>query len=161
MTASLANLTIAPALPADLPALTELACIAFGEESRELATEEFASGFLPGARSPLFVLVAKDGETPIGLVGIMEDYLYIDTFTLCWVAVAPAYRRQGLGSALIQAAIAYAATLLRREQGSIILVAAEDKIAYYQRFGFEGSTPIHPYVNNPQPHVLLTRRLTP
>lgn len=157
---NLADLTISAATPDDLPALVDLACAAFGDDSRELAEEEFPTGFAAGVRCPVYLLVARDGDTPIGLVGVMEDYIYIDTFCLCWVAVAPEYRHRGIGSTLVEAGIAYAAALMKRPQGSVVLVAAEDKRGYYARFGFEGTTPIHPYLTSTQPHHLLTRRIT-
>ncbi|PZP38726.1 MAG: hypothetical protein DI585_06540 [Pseudomonas fluorescens] len=155
-----AALTLAPAQPADIPALVELAVETFGEPLREIATREFPTGLQAGTRSPLILIVAKQNDIPIGMVGLLEDYTYSSTYCLSWLAVTPAYRNQELGTALVQAAIQGATHLINSPTGSLILVTATSQQAYYHRFGFSGSTGLHGHPHGAEPHVLLSLPLT-
>lgn len=157
---NLNSLSFAPAQPSDIPALIELAVEAFGEHVRSLAQQEFPTGLQAGLRSPLVIIMAKLADTPVGMVGLLQDFSYPDTYCLSWLAVAPSCQRQGLGTALILAAVHGAGTLISGPVGSLILATTEDNRAFYTRNGFTGSTPLHAHAHHPQPHVLLARPLT-
>ncbi|RYG61402.1 MAG: GNAT family N-acetyltransferase [Alphaproteobacteria bacterium] len=154
------SLTITPATAEDIPALITLAANAFGDAVRPLAVTEFPTGLQAGTRSPLVLLVAKQAGSPIGMVGLLQDFTYPDTYCLSWLAVAHAYRRQGLGTALIHAALQAAGVLISGSVGTVILATSESNRAYYTRHGFTGGTPLHAHPHHPEPHVLLALPIT-
>lgn len=151
---------ITPATAEEVPQLIDFATEIFGEPARTIAEGEFPTAFT-AARCPTSLLVARQHGEIVGLAGVMEDYIYIDTFCICWVGVKKSLRGQGIGSTLMQAAINHAYTLIKRDKGSIVLVAEEKNLSYYARFGFSGNTPIHPYLDNPHPHFLITKPIWP
>jgi predicted N-acetyltransferase YhbS len=154
------SLTITPAQQEDIPTLIDLVVEAFGESTRSLAEKEFATGWTPNVRCAVSLLVARWNGAIVGLAGLMEDYSYIDTYCLCWVTVRPSFQGRGIGTELIQHALQQAATLIKREAGSVILVTKQTNVAYYHRLGFSGSTPIHGYMGSQTPHFLLSQQIT-
>jgi putative acetyltransferase len=114
---------------ADWPAVYDIYAAAFGQLAEaELVQRLRADGDL------IFALTAYD-DAPVGHIAfstmILHDAPDIRTGVLAPVAVVPAYRKRGVGAALIRES-------LRRlgEAGYDLVVVLGDP-AYYSRFGFE------------------------
>lgn len=143
------------ATPEDSPALMALTIEAFGETTREIAEEEFAT-IGQDVRCPLFMLVATQGDILVGMASLCESYIYIDTFCLAWVAVKKDFQGKGIGTELIRESLKFAKTLTKRKHGCVMLVSADKNLGYYAQFGFKGQTRIHPYLDETDDNTILT-----
>jgi len=81
-------------------------------------------------------LVADAGEGPVAHILFTRALLdaprrLVPVLTLAPVGVAPAYQRQGIGSALIR----YGLELVRQRPEPVVFLEGDP--AYYHRFGFE------------------------
>jgi putative acetyltransferase len=145
---NLADLTIRPEQAADAPGIRKLLEAAFGgtaeadlvenlRADRDLIWTRVAldpNGAILGyVAFPRLVLATRDGERHV--IGLAP------------LAVAPAYQRRGIGSALVRAGLDAA---VRDE--SLCFVLGDP--AYYQRFGFDprlGAEYVSPYAG---PHFM-------
>ena len=75
-------------------------------------------------------LVAHDGETLLGVVGLER---YEDIGLLRSLAVLPSARARGIGSQLVEAVV----DLARRSQVSMIYLLTETAEDFFPRFGFQ------------------------
>ena len=110
----------------------------------------------PELNNPLsYWLVAMDGDTVAGYVGSQSVMGESDMMN---VAVAPAYRRQGIGRALIEALVEYL-----RLQGNHCLTlevraSNEGAIALYESLEFEQVGKRPNYYRNPKEDALIMRK---
>lgn len=84
-------------------------------------------------KNSLFGAVAVQGSQTIGMIRIVGDgaiNLYIQD-----VIVAEAFRGQGIGKSLVQAAIQWMQKTIQ-PSASIGLMAADGQAAFYETFGF-------------------------
>jgi N-acetylglutamate synthase-like GNAT family acetyltransferase len=65
-----------------------------------------------------------------GVAGIAQVKPYRDCREFGSLAVLPGFRRQGVGAALIEAALA-------AERGDVYLLCAQGRVPYYAKFGFK------------------------
>ncbi len=127
------NLEIRPETPADAGAITEVIVAAFTAAEHVDGTEQFIVEALRKAGALTLSLVAeRDGEI-IGHVAVSP--VTISDGTRGWyglgpIAVLPARQEQGVGSALMRAALA---SLEARGAEGLVLLGDP---AYYRRFGF-------------------------
>lgn len=125
---------IRAATAADAPAVDELlrTCFPRDEEAR-LVQQLAIDGDL------VLVLVAEDAGAVVGMIAASRMQVTADTREIAAVAIAPlavtpASRRQGVGEALVAAAIAH----LRGAGVELGFVLGDP--AYYGRFGFDAAT---------------------
>ncbi|WP_288413287.1 N-acetyltransferase [uncultured Sphingomonas sp.] len=125
---------IRAATGADAPAVDGLlrACFPRDEEAR-LVQQLAIDGDL------VLVLVAEDAGVVVGMIAASRMQVTADTREVAAVALAPlavakAARGQGVGEALVAAAIAH----LRGARVELAFVLGDP--AYYGRFGFEAAT---------------------
>ena len=128
----------------DLPLIAELYNVAFGPSDPAKATPDEVARLAqhPGL-DPSGVFLAFDGDLSVGL-GVASVELSATWHTahrgaIELLAVRPAYRRQGIGRALVRAVLAWLA-----DQGVVTVgVSAEDPavIALLQRYGFREELP--------------------
>jgi ribosomal protein S18 acetylase RimI-like enzyme len=93
--------------------------------------------------------LAMDNELPCGIIGSFLDEQNTTQAQVIAMWVAPAYRRTGLGSALIAAIQGWA-----RSKGisTLLLMVTSNNhaaIAFYQRLGFTLTGRTEPYPNDP------------
>lgn len=151
----MAPLKIRRATPEDTLALIELAVEAFGESARAIAEDEFQT-IGQAVRCQLHMLVALKDDVIIGMASLCENYSYIDTYCLAWVAVKKEHQGQGIGTSLVRDSIELAKTLTERKHGCVMLVSADRNLAYYTQLGFKGQTQIHPYIDETSNGTILT-----
>lgn len=100
-------------------------------------------------------LVADDNGSIAGYVGSQS---VLDSADMMNIAVAPEYRRQGIGRMLINSLISYL-----QEQNVIALllevrVSNTDAISLYQKLGFEQVGRRPRYYHNPREDALIFRK---
>ena len=144
-----ASYRIRPARPADSAALSEIERSCFGDPWS-------AEGFrqvIEGAGS--FGLVAERGGVPLG-------YLFgrqvADEGEILNLAVAPRYRRGGIGSALLEAGLAW---FLARKVREVFLEVREsnrEAQRLYTANGFRAVGVRASYYRNPPENALVLRR---
>ncbi len=134
-------------LPTDLQSVTALEAVCF--PAAEAAGEE-AFAYRIASFPERFFVAEVQGEI-IGLVnGCASNLPFIDDSLfepqghepegenqmVFGLAVHPLWQNQGIGGALLQKLIVFA-----REKGMerVVLTCKEEKISYYQRFGFSNS----------------------
>lgn len=119
--------------PSDLPAIEALITAAFFDAEHASGTEQYIVDSLREADALSASLVAEEDGVIIGHVVVSPVVISDgsgDWYGLGPIAVAPDRQRQGIGSRLMDKAIA---TL--RDQGAAGCVVLGDP-AYYARFGF-------------------------
>ncbi len=125
---------IRAATGADAPAVDALLRACFPRDAEARLVQQLAiDGDL------VLVLVAEDAGAVVGMVAASRMHVTADTREVAAVAVAPlavdrAARGQGVGEALVAAAIAH----LRSAGVELGFVLGDP--AYYGRFGFEAAT---------------------
>ena len=128
---------IRPEQPGDEEAIATLVEAAFGSrsEARFVADVRAAPQFIPD----LSLVAEVDGEivghVMISYAELRRPDAVIPVASLAPLAVAPSFQGQGIGSALVRAAVAAA-----EAQGEPMVVVQGDP-RYYRRFGFEWSAP--------------------
>jgi putative acetyltransferase len=120
--------------PADQDAIREVHTASFGDEGQVAALTD-ALRASPAPLAPLS-FVASAGSEVAGHVMLSASRLdalprLVDVYVLSPLGVLPGYQRQGIGTALIEVALAAA-----REAG-VPLVFLEGDPAYYGQRGFE------------------------
>lgn len=124
---------IRPETPADVDAITALTAAAFLNAPHTSHTEHFIVNALRAAGQLRVSLVAEEGATLLGHVALSPVTVSdgsADWYGLGPISVAPAHQGQGIGSALMQQALAALQTL-----GAAGCVLLGDP-GYYARFGF-------------------------
>ncbi len=131
------DVTIRAEAAEDIEPIATLVEAAFGSpvEARLVAAIRSSDRYLPD-----LALVAERGDDIVGhvmvsLVGLRDGAVVHDVHSLSPLAVAPAWQRRGIGTALVQEVVARA-----RAAGAPMIVLEGDP-AYYGRFGFEPSSP--------------------
>jgi putative acetyltransferase len=124
-----AALTVRPARRADHQAIQALVTEAFGREvEAELIRDLEAAG-----RAALSLVAVVDGQL-VGHVLLspvtLDDAPEVPALSLSTLAVLPAWQRQGVGGALVRAALAWT----RAQQCPVVVVLGHPD--YYPRFGF-------------------------
>lgn len=126
-------LNIRPETPADVAAITALTEAAFLHAPHAAHTEQHIVNALRRAGALTLSLVAEQGGTVVGHVALSPVTVSDNTpgwYGLGPISVRPALQRQGIGSALMQAALD---GLRARGAAGCVLVGEP---AYYGRFGF-------------------------
>jgi len=102
--------------------------------------DPYSSIIQPGGEI-FFIL---DSETPVGTCAVIP--LSTDEFELSKMAVEPAYRRQGYGARLMEAALNFAREAGAQKISLITDTKLPDAIRLYQRYGFQTI----PYTQDPR-----------
>lgn len=129
------ELHIRPETPADIPAIFHINQLAFGRENEARLVNK-----LRDDNAVVLSLVAQMEEKIVGHilfspVTIQDDDAEWRAVGLGPMAVLPEFQNQGVGSALIRAALA---ELKTRGHDVIIVLGHPD---YYPRFGFQPTLP--------------------
>jgi len=127
------SLKIRNELPSDAPAIESLTIAAFKDAPHTNGAEQAIVSALRSAGQLTLSLVAQEGEEIVGHVAISPVSISDGTpgwFGLAPVSVSPAHQRRGIGSQLIEAALAE----LKNSGASGCVVLGDP--AYYGRFGF-------------------------
>ena len=137
-----------PEEPADISAIRALTAAAFATTSYSDGTEGAILDQLRADGDLALSLVAEDGGRVIGQVSLSPAAVAGKGgwFGLGPVAVVPDRLGEGIGSALITAAIAWA----RHEAANGVVLTGSD--AFYPRFGFRGGGPLT-YLDTPVRYV--------
>jgi predicted N-acetyltransferase YhbS len=133
------SITIRPELPADIAAITALTEAAFREAPHTSHREHFIVDALRRAGALQVSLVAVTDGLIVGHVALSP--VAISSGAQQWyglgpISVSPAHQNQGIGSALMKAALAQ----LREVGGHGCVLVGEP--AYYSRFGFVPHAPL-------------------
>ena len=149
--------TIAPASPADRPAIIDLTRAAFTRDGRDGAEEVriVQDTWTHEAALPGLELVAVAlGKTVGHVLGAKGDLGGRAVPGIAPLSVAPGFQRQGVGSALMT-------ELIRRaEDQGWPLIALLGNPAYYGRFGFEAAGAlgiVYPPVGPDNPDFMVRR----
>ena len=133
----------------DVPAIAELEKICFSDPWSENSIASELDNRLS------CWLVAEQNESVVGYVGSQS---VLDAADMMNIAVAPEYRKQGIGKALIEALMEY----LRQKKVIALLlevrVSNASAIALYQKMGFEQVGRRPKYYRNPREDALIMRR---
>nr|WP_315496674.1 N-acetyltransferase [uncultured Rhodoferax sp.] len=132
---------IRPETPADVDAITALTAAAFLNAPHTSHTEQFIVNALRAAGQLSVTLVATDGVAVLGHVAVSP--VTVSDGSTGWyglgpISVAPAQQGKGIGSQLMQQAVAALQVL---GAGGCVLLGDP---GYYRRFGF-----------SPQPGLVL------
>lgn len=95
------------------------------------------------------IFIASDGEVACGIVGsfVEEGTPGIAQVISMWVD--PAYRREGVGNALIDAVLNWNRSCCVREIKLMVTSINHGAIAFYERIGFRMTGVTGPYPNDP------------
>jgi ribosomal-protein-alanine N-acetyltransferase len=143
-----AGFTILPARRDDLPAIMALETAGFPPTERW--TERSWLGELVGEGRT--VLIAR-AHRPVGVITVRTTGELADLHRL---TVAPASRRQGIGTALVRAGLSGARQLGARAVILEVGYTNEPAIALYQKLGFEQLTAREDYYG-PGRHALILK----
>lgn len=132
------HFTIRPERPSDLEAIRALNDAAFGQPAEGRLVDALRR---TAAFSPELSLVAENGQSLIGhilftKVTVREDRAVHPALALAPMAVAPAWQRRGVGSALVDRGLREA-----RAQGHAVVIVLGHP-DYYPRFGFRPAGPL-------------------
>jgi len=143
---------IRPEVVSDIPARDALLDAAFGPLRFRKSSQRLRDGRLPAEG---LSLIACEGEALLGTVRLWHvDASGRPALLLGPLAVDAACRAQGLGSALMEDALARAAAA---GHGAVLLVG---DAAYYRRFGFDAAPTAHLRMPGPyEPARFLAREL--
>lgn len=128
------RLLIRPEQPQDIKVITELTKRAFEEAPYSDHNEHYIVNALRNRNELTISLVAQIDNQIVGHIAISPVQISLSEenwFGLGPVSVLPEYQRQGIGSALIQQALANLKT--RGAKGCVLL----GEPAYYSKFGFK------------------------
>ena len=130
--------TIRAEAPDDVDQIAAVVESAFGSpiESRLVAAIRASDRFLPALSLVADVGGEIVGHVMVSLVDLVAGGRTELVYSLSPLAVAPAWQRQGIGSALVRAVIARCASV------GVGMIVLEGAPTYYRRFGFEHSVPL-------------------
>lgn len=147
---------IRPAEADDGPAIAALEQEAFGSDAwSDALVAEGLTGRIPGA-----LYLVADGEEPSRVIGYAAASLFADVAELQRIAVAPACRRNGVASALLER-VEREARLRYSER--LLLEVRDDNsaaLAFYARRGFTEVNRRPRYYADGTTAVILERRLS-
>lgn len=127
---------IRPERPGEETAIHEVEAAAFGQELEPRIVDEVRAG---GAFIPELSLVAEEGGTIVGHVMVSRGYVEpsgAEILLLGPIGVLPVRQGEGIGRALVEAALSGA-----RELGAPCVALVGDP-AFYERFGFVQAEPL-------------------
>ena len=135
--------------PGDVKTISELEITCFSDPWSE---NNIASEL--NSRLSYWLVAEIDGK----VVGYIGSQSVLDTADVMNLAVAPEYRRQGIGESLVNALVAYL-----QQKGIIALLlevrASNDPaIALYKRLGFEQVGRRPNYYHHPKEDALIMRK---
>jgi ribosomal protein S18 acetylase RimI-like enzyme len=93
--------------------------------------------------------LAMDNDTPCGIIGALLDQHEPDKAQIVSMWVAPAYRRSGTGTALIDAINSWSRTRGVRTLRLMVTSCNQGAIEFYRRNGFGMTGNTAPYPNDP------------
>lgn len=149
------EVSVAPATPAQLPAIAQLEAETFGPSAWSRA-DVLAAPRAPGA-------LCLCAQTPAGEVaGYLFATLVADDLHINTLAVRPTCRRQGVGAALVKALLARG----RAAGGTLCTLEVRGSnrgaVALYRRLGFAAAGRRPRFYRHPaEDALLLQRRLSP
>lgn len=83
----------------------------------------------------LFILVAMDGPTPVGMARVVGDGGYV--YFICDVIVRPSYQSQGLGRTIIEQVLTWLESQVDEEETIMVnVMSAMNKEPFYEKLGF-------------------------
>ncbi|MCL2002986.1 MAG: GNAT family N-acetyltransferase [Oscillospiraceae bacterium] len=86
-------------------------------------------------KSSLFTLTAFSGARAVGMVRVVGDGAFV--FLIYDLLVVPLWRRRGIGSRLVETAIARSKTFVPQGRAVVVsLFSAEGRESFYARLGF-------------------------
>ena len=86
-------------------------------------------------RNSLYILIAMDGDTPVGMARVVGDGGYV--YFICDVIVRPSHQSQGLGRKIIENVLSWLKSQV--DEGETIMVnlmSAMNKEPFYEKLGF-------------------------
>jgi ribosomal protein S18 acetylase RimI-like enzyme len=93
--------------------------------------------------------LAMDNGAPCAIIGAFLDQPEPDIAQIVSMWVAPAYRRSGVGSALIAAVNSWSQTRNARTLRLMVTSSNHSAIEFYKRCGFTMTGKTEPYPNDP------------
>jgi ribosomal protein S18 acetylase RimI-like enzyme len=120
----------------------------FAKES-QLADEEWINRSRRWNGDGAIGYLAFDGENACGLVACYTDELDPQRAHVISMWVDPAWRRAGVGTALIEGLRSWAAPRKMRELKLMVTSVNDSAIRFYERLGFRRSGKTEPYPNDP------------
>jgi predicted acetyltransferase len=147
MSTSVTEVELQPAGEADIPAMAALWAEAFPEKPAERRAREIREGFVYGDLTDCWI-VQVDGR----LAGALRTYRLtmhlwgrpMPTMGLAGVAVAPDFRRRGIGRRMCVKALNIA-----RDRGDVFCALYPFKTSFYRDLGFALAGEVHRYSFNP------------
>lgn len=83
----------------------------------------------------LYLIVALDGDTPVGMARVVGDGGYV--FFICDVIVRPEYQGNGLGRQLIENVLGWLEDQVGEQETIMVnLMSAMGKETFYEKLGF-------------------------
>ncbi|MDD5993979.1 MAG: GNAT family N-acetyltransferase [Clostridiales bacterium] len=86
-------------------------------------------------QNSLYILIAMDGDTPVGMARVVGDGGYV--YFICDVIVRPSHQSQGLGRKIIENVLSWLKGQV--DEGETIMVnlmSAMNKEPFYEKLGF-------------------------
>ena len=88
-----------------------------------------------GLENTAFLIVANDGNNPVGMARVITDYGY--QVLIADVIVRPEYQSQGIGTEMMKRVMQYISDSVAPGQGkTVTLNAAKGREGFYKQFGF-------------------------
>ena len=86
-------------------------------------------------QNSLYILIAMDGDTPVGMARVVGDGGYV--YFICDVIVRPSHQSRGLGRKIIENVLSWLESQV--DEGETIMVnlmSAMNKEPFYEKLGF-------------------------
>jgi GNAT superfamily N-acetyltransferase len=127
----------------------------------ELGQTEILSGLLRSPNENDIWFTDDDGDDPVGVAYLAPEKMTNGTWNLYWIAVHPAYQRNGRGKSILE----YVVNWLEERGERILLVetAGIDEFEYVRKFyannGFEEAARIRDFYDKDVDKVVFLRNL--
>lgn len=83
----------------------------------------------------LYILIAMDGDTPVGMARVVGDGGYV--YFICDVIVRPSYQSNGLGRKIIKNVLSWLESQVEGNETIMVnLMSAMNKEPFYEKLGF-------------------------
>ncbi len=83
----------------------------------------------------LYILIAMDGDTPVGMARVVGDGGYV--YFICDVIVRPSYQSNGLGRKIIENVLSWLESQVEGNETIMVnLMSAMNKEPFYEKLGF-------------------------